>query len=289
MKTYYRIVCIAVITLLAGCAKKQVVDVTPIPLVYVTETDRALLRNQWIEDAENVARKSGVEEALLIANFLRQSHVLTAPMVSASIPLESNRDKSHAFSLIPLVVGDEKLGAPWDGYISPRVAIAHYIPTQKTLIIKVLFPFSPTWRGIIMIHEGNHARTMALEPYDWQDNYTYCHQELITHRLQNEIASKIGGRAYDDFVTALADEMEKKIRKQGGDITKSYVGRSRHYPELDVIFGPPLSDLERNYRETSVSLHATFLMRDRLVDKEKADEFNAFVLLTMYRKAGILK
>jgi len=254
----------------------------------VLERNRFALRTTWFKDAREVAEKTKNEEAKSIASFMEENSALAEPDLQGSRFLET-ANGSLWFILVPIVVGDNSKGPMWQAYYSKMGSggVANFQPDVRAIVIKSHIKMTPTWRGIVLLHEGRHAKEFITRQYDWQDPETYCNEERDTHDLQNLLVMGIGGEKYKTFVNTLAEEMEAELKEKGFSPGEASVSRSKNYPELDEIFSPSLSTLERDFRETSVWIHANFLMLEKKF-KNKADEKKSLFLKTRYASKGIL-
>lgn len=249
----------------------------------VAEKNRGVLRNLWIGDAVTVAQKSGDVQALQVSHFLQENSVLAEPEPRGVRFVEGAENNKRWFAIIPLVVGDENLGPNVRRFTSANdPGFAHFLPDQRAMIVKSHVRISPLWRGIITLHEGNHALEFISERYNWRDQKIFCEKERDTHNFQNRVTEKIGGESYRVFLASLASEIKQEMQKKGVPLGQGIWHRSHSFPELDAIFGPPESGLERDFRETSVWIHAYFVLYESVFGKD-AEEKKALFLKTLYK------
>lgn len=254
----------------------------------VLERDRFILRDTWFRETRDVAEKSGDGEAMEIVSFIEKNSTLSEPVPEGSRLLEAGNEATW-FSYIPIVVGDDSLGPVWKKYYSPMESggVAHFQPDVRGMVIKSHIKVTPLWHGIILLHEGRHAREFITRNYNWRDTETFCKEERDTHDFQNRVTLKMGGDRYRDLVSSLATNIESKLKEKGYAPGQAILSRSSHIPELEEIFTPALSTLEKEFRETSVWIHANFVLLERTFG-ENAPEKKALHMKTIYLKSGIL-
>lgn len=255
---------------------------------FILETNRFKIRDRLFKDAQDVADVSGVQEAKEIVKFLKENSIISEPTPEGVRILESAQGPTW-FHFIPLIVGDDTKGELWESFYSSHgsMGVANFLPDSRGMIIKSHLPMSHLWTGIILIHEGRHAREFLTRKYNWKEGKIYCTEERDTHELQNQIMQKFGGEKYRTFVQKLAEEIEIILKAQGYRPGEAVISRTRNYPELNEIFTPALSELERDFRETSVWIHANFLAIEKTYGAQ-APEQKILFLNTLYLKKGLI-
>lgn len=234
------------------------------PSELVLEKSRSVLRDTWFKETRDVAQRSEDSEAMEIVSFIEKNSVLSEPVPEGSRFLETSNEPEY-FSIIPIVFGDNSLGPIWAKYYSPIESggVAHFQPDVRTIVIKSHIRVTPLWHGIILLHEGRHAREFISRQYNWKDMEIFCKEERDTHDFQNRVTLKIGGNRYHNLVSSLAVDIESKLEEKGYTPGQAILHRSSHIQELEEIFTPALSSLEMNFRETSVWIHANFILLEK--------------------------
>lgn len=254
----------------------------------VTEQNRDTLRSLWITDAIAVADKSGDLQAIQVATFLKENNVLAKPEPQGVRFIEGAENNKLWFALVPLIVGDENLGPIVSRYTrADDPGFAHFLPDQRTMILKSHVKISPTWRGIITLHEANHALEFISVGYNWHDQKIFCEKERDTHNFQNRVTEKLGGENYRKLLKTLVEEIKTVHQKKGLDVGVGIWHRDHNYPELEIIFGTAESELERDFRETSVWIHVYFVIYEEHFGTTAEDQ-KALFLKTLYSQSGIL-
>jgi len=254
----------------------------------VVERDRHVLRSNWFADARRIAENTGSKEALSIATFLEENSILSKPQPNGALCIEGQRSDLW-FMVVPITLNDKNAGPLWDSFYSSHGSggVAHFLPDKRAIVLKSHIRVSPDWRGILMLHEGRHALEFLTRRYDWQDHETFCNEERDTHEFNNLLIEKIGGPAYAAFVQSLSESIEAKIRQKGYSPGDIMMFREEHYPELDQIFSPALSTLERDFRESTVYIHAHFIMFERAFGDDAPQRKSEF-LFAFYKEIKVL-
>lgn len=249
----------------------------------------------WLEAARVIAERSQDRQAQLIVSFLKGRLVIGEPVNSANGHIAAKvlwaAEGPIVVWMIPMLPEDMKLGESWQRYAESKSVGAGYDPETSWIILRSE-PMSPVWKGIVLLHEAEHARAYTSEHYDWQDAKTFCYKERDTHILQNRLMGKIGGATYRKIIDAEIDRMRRKIAEKNLPIGTAFPNREKYYPDLDRmdVFGPALSDLERDMRGTHVWIHAIFdwIDLDLPGTVEDKEDRKALFLKTIYRKGGVL-
>jgi hypothetical protein len=256
----------------------------PAPVSAATQKALASVRSSWFAEGDRVAAKTGNRDARFIMDMLKANTVLALPEVIAGRRavryLEDAKTDRPWFALITLPYGGmvpEAWRGPRDSYA------AMYNPDMRTLVVLDV-PISPDWKGIVLLHEGDHAAAMTYAPYDWRDDAEFCRAERDTHEFENDLVLALGGPAYlkllNQEVARLRTNSEKKA------IGTSFPNRLKYYDDLDPIFGPARSDFEKALRATHVWLHACFVLLERDY-KGDVQEQKAKLLYSGYVRSGI--
>lgn len=293
----FRFACVAV--LLVACSQPEphlavavrpriIATASPLtPLPAPTPTpDRELLelrkvRDSWLTHAEKVAKATRNPQALFIVERLRENAVIAVPDSRdgkrAIRFLESAKRDKPWFAFVLLRKG-AMLPHAWEKYQTIS-AIAVYIPDIRAIVIRDV-PMSPTWKGIILLHEGDHAMATTSRPYNWQDPWLYSVAERDTHTFENQIAAALGGEKYRKLLEQEVKRVHAgMIQMQGA---KSWPSRTDYHQELDVVFGRAESQLERDVRETHLWIHAIFVAMEETYPQDYAAQQQAKLLSVEY-------
>jgi hypothetical protein len=253
-------------------------------------TDEAARRDafkKWIRSTEELVGATQDKDARSVLEFVKSSALLAKPTRICAEFLEGGREgMTTHFAVIMLRQGDETVSPQWAEYASDHAtAGAHYMPDEGLMIIKSNFEFSRFCQGLIMLHEGRHAQQFLTRHYDWKSPRTFCEEERDTHEFQNRITSMKLGEAYSEYVIALTEEMTAELAKQGFKPGEAHADRRRDFTEFDALW-PTKSRLERDFRDTSIWIHANFVMLDQTFGKDAADQ-KALFLFSRYKEKGM--
>ncbi len=301
---------------LTGCAPK-VTNIAPTPLPVSTSTTpvtspatkepdtivtptsaaRTKAAEAWKAAARLVAAKTGDPQAKLLTEFFCNNSRLAEPNPKGVRLIAKSTAEKHAsviaitptFFLAPLLKGDEKVGPKWRAWATNPSFFASYNPGMMALILRAT-PTTKIWKGIDAHHEANHAyldlqRDPNLPP---QDAKAYSEEERDTHEMENREIAKLGGKAYERLLDREVARLKQVNEHHHQAIGDAFPGRASDYPELDRIFGKPLSEDERRFRATHVWVAACFALIDRYYSGDK-ETCKADFLEAMYRKEGIIK
>ena len=246
---------------------------------------RSELRSQWFTDAQKVASQSGDTDSKAIVQFLKKNSVLGTPKGPGAEFLEESNTEQW-FMFVPLAKGDEAISEQWRQYVKNGTFAANFMPDERAIITRETSLFSPTWRGILLLHEGMHAMTFLSNPYDWEDEREFCYKEVEAHNYTNRLLLAIGGQKYRAL---LEKEVARQLSKMKlGEIGNSVPVMASYYePEFKGIFGLVSSELERNFRATMLWTHAFFTVLERNY-KGDVENSKALVLRELYRAKGLL-
>lgn len=275
--------------------QQQAGEQVPVPSgghVSIAESlsERARLFEDWMRCARNIATKTGDPEAAAICDFIEQSALLADPIENGTRFLQAGRENQETwFALVMLTNRDGGLkDLNWRRAVSTTSGPgANFQPDGPVMILKSHVPMSDLKKGLVLLHEGRHARQFLTKPYDWGNPRIFCEEERDTHEFQNRLTEAMLGKPYIDAVERIADEIEQMLAKEGFKPGDALPYRQRSFTELDTIF-PAETQFEQDFRDTSVLIHANFRTLERQFGKEAQDQ-KALALLNMYERSGVLQ
>lgn len=219
------------------------------------------MKQKWMNELSKLGKIDVHAQA--IHDFLKENAILGAPVAQGLKFIEQG--KTPTWVGLTFVTEDDTKNPTWEHYSTKNlVSSAHYLPDKRTIIMKNDAPVSDSWKGILLAHEGLHAKEMVTAPYDWEDPETFDEHEVGAHTFQNSLMTKIGG---DRYQKALEEEIKRSrevIKKTGpGAFEKYFPARQEYSPAFDEVFGPCESQFERDTRGTQIWIHALFKMIDQ--------------------------
>lgn len=242
----------------------------------------------YLEAGEKIAKQTGDKEALAVIAFIKDSYVLTEPAARGLRVIEKPSSSGEQWiAVTPLIAGDESKNAEWDRIMKSLPAAGIFLPDLNALVMDGVTPFSEFTKGMITLHEGRHAQRLTTDKYDWKDARTFCYQERDTHEFQNRITAAMGGKKYQDLLDREVVRLKAALDGVGMPVGIGMAPRSPYHAELDEIFGPALSDKDRNYRESSFWIDANFRLIEKYFKGDVADQ-KALFLKTIYAEDGLL-
>lgn len=235
----------------------------------------------YITNAEIVANNTNNSQAKTIVKLIRHGLVIAMPNQEGLQVLENySQSGKPALIIVPLLEKDGKnFNENWKSIQNDKGAGAFYYPEVRTIVLKDNDAISPLWKGIILLHEGNHAGTMMYAPYDWTDLVLFSSAEMLTHEFENKLLLSLGGEKYRSLL-----EKEVERIKMGSDLEGKVPRRTDYHQEMEGIFGPAFSEREKDIRETHFWINAvfTFLGRNFNNPEEKKTAF----MFNLYQEEG---
>jgi hypothetical protein len=249
---------------------------------------KAKIVKEWVSTVQKIVDVCSDNEARAVYQFMIDN-------IAVGIPFEEDDDigirtiiKPRS-NLLKMVIFDEydyQTLLKWD-FLNKEDVVASYKPQSHAILIKdlkIVGDISNIWKGIILLHEGRHAREFYRKPFDHKDEYLYSQHELETHIFQHRITSLLGGEAY----LQILDREKKRISYMSNNkhIVKNIVPECAYYEEQEDIFGPTLSEREKNIRQLNLWINAYFL----LIEEKYSDarEQKIELIKKLYKKINLL-
>lgn len=113
------------------------------------------LFNQYLHDADSVARLSGDTRTAEIVSFLRENGRISKADYYGAIPLEDT-SRGGWVAIVLVMPGDDMISQQWYNVIHGN-AVAAYADGEKMLILKPSNPVGKLCRSLTILHEGMHA------------------------------------------------------------------------------------------------------------------------------------
>ena len=153
-----------------------------------------------------------------------------------------------------------------------------------TIFVSEYDNYSDLEKGIIVLHEGKHSTNVYHVQYNL--GLTREYSEMCSYELENKVMKKYGGGEYEKILNRevslfcyYSDFLNIKINTA---FDPRIFPKRGYQPELDAIFGPALSETERNIREFQFYIHAVFQYID-----ENCEYINGAVLKMEFIKMAI--
>lgn len=242
----------------------------------------------YLNAGEKFAKQTGDKEALAVIAFVKGAQVLTEPAIGGVRVIETPSSSGEQWiAVTPLIAGDESKDPEWERIMKTLPAAGMFLPELNALVMDGITPFSEFTRGMIALHEGRHAQRLTTDKYNWKDVRTFCYEERNNHEFQNRVTAAIGGKAYQDLLDKEVEKFKAGLDGVGIPVGQGMAPRSPYHVEFDEIFGPALSEKDRNYRESSFWIDANFRLLEKYSKGDIADQ-KALFLKTIYAEDGLL-
>jgi hypothetical protein len=253
--------------------------------------ERKAVFTDFLKQAENVAKTTGDKQAKAVLEYLNYYAVIVKPQPEGVMFLEQGKSDKW-IGIMPMMEKDvveqkeTKIGEYLRNLFENCSFSANYLPDQNVIVLRDQMSCTDIWKGLVLLHEGNHALTMANAPYDWHDLKIFSAAEAETHIFENGLIEKLGGQPYADFLKKQIADIKANERERKTPPCEEFPTRTGNYPELDEIFGRPLSQFEDDLRGTHVWLDIVFRIIDE--DCQTPPKTKAGLLRVMYEEDGIL-
>ncbi len=282
--------------LIFGCASKpathieaQSPPVNPAGLAMVQD-----LHNREIEATKGlIAFQQVAEKATDPKDRVRADEILHMFMERAVVvvPIQNGIwippfvDDTDSVRIVPLELSDEKYDF-WKKRFMDAPEAASYSPTQRMFVLHSYVKVSPKISGLIWAHEGDHAHTNAKNSYWPKTKQAFCEQERDTHEFQYRLTADIGGASYKKLLQEEVGVMYEMVKNSSKIIGTSFPTLFGYQKALDSVFGPALSDFERDFRNTHLWTDTIFHFIDKYFTGDKERQ-KAAVLCAIYDELGV--
>lgn len=234
---------------------------------------------EWCTEAQKIVEQTGDAHAADVLNFLLFHTILAEPKSDGTFCTLEDSVTPTWVACLPLLSEDAMLCEAWQRELHQGFGVS-FRPDCRTMILKGNVAFTPQWKGILLLHEGDHATTFTREPYNWHNARIYVSRERDTHAFQNRLVWLIGGREYQDRVEG---EAERLVH------TDRWTWDEGWPTGLDRIFGAAASEKEYGIRFAHWMVHTGFRACERVseTDDEMQNRQTSF-LYEVYHQHGIL-
>lgn len=242
---------------------------------------------EWIAAlGREVVEKTKDPQAEEIFEMLRGNNEVVLPN-DTGFSFVGKDIESEPIRILPLLPSDKQYTFPlWQRFFQSDIAAA-FVADEHVVVIKEDAPISSVFKGLILVHEGNHALLYLEHPYIELSNKVFSEEERDTHEFVARLMAMIGGAPYEQLLLSEVQRMRTTAKQTTEGIQFSPSGKY-HY-ELDSIFGPALSDSEKYKREKLLWLDTVFHFIDAYYNgnKDEKEKVKADFLLSIYIAQGM--
>jgi hypothetical protein len=231
---------------------------------------RQALKDVWWNATQDVLERINYPQANEVFEHITRNAVLVEPIDSGSARLLESPPNDNVFLMILITIESDLSTDQYLAQILNEGGSGALFTNAPPLITLYPGALSPTWKAIMLLHEGWHALSWYIEPHDFANREAYAIEEVRAHDFENQILSRLGG---EDYSVVLVDEMTR-IRTTLNSVPPleegqiALVGRTEYDIRMDHIFGPAQSDFERDLRQTHMWVHAQFALIEERMPNE---------------------
>jgi len=245
--------------------------------------ERDKIRKVWLDATRTVVHRIRDQQANKIFQFVEKNSILGIPNEKGVLVAEDAKS-ANWFIIIPLREEDKKINQEW-AMIFEASLVGCFVKEIRSLVLMDYIPFSSNIKAIVLLHEGYHAKIFCENPYEEQSDYEYCLEEVRVCTFQNRVMSLIGGKKYQAILNKEVKRIASLANVSKGSF--SVPSRTEYNKELAKVFGKPASQIEKDFVQTSVWIHAVFTFLEKKFKKESLKQ-KVFFLKKIYEEGGIL-
>lgn len=256
------------------------------------KTVRLETKEKWLGYARTIADRTRDTKAKEIVDWVLEGLVAVAPAGSENfVSLEPKHPALPAVPFLSVLAADRL--NPDLQILFTQPLIAQFRPGSEMVIVYEAVPFTETWKGIVLLHEGHHAGDMIYTPYDFNNTWNFVTAEREVINFQNRILSVLGGKTYEKL---LAEEV-KRIRSAYPDtkvFDSAWLKNVQRIPapelhgKLDQVFGSSQSELETETRVTSFWEHSFFTIFEQDNRGDETKRIKAEFISLVFAEKGLL-
>lgn len=247
-----------------------------------------VVAKEWLADLQHeVVEKTKDPQTEKIFNMLKEKSEVVLPNDTGFSFIGKSLYRKP-IRILPLLPSDKQNNFPlWKRFLQSDIAAAFVADVSAVLVIKEDAPTSSVFKGLILVHEGNHALKYLEHPYTERSNKAFSEEERDTHEFVARLMAMIGGNPYEQLLVAEVQRMTTTVKQTTEGVQFSPSGK--YHDELDSIFGSALSDSEKYKREKLLWLDTVFHFIDAYYDgnKEEKEGIKAEFLLSIYIAQGM--
>lgn len=228
---------------------------------------RVQLINRYIEGAKKVANLTKDPHALNLIK-LTSLGVVAAPSGRGFVVLDAGKGPDW-FYLIGLLPEDRFVDHFWNKeYESPRVST--FYDRQNFLVVHGKGRISPTFIGLIFLHELNHVKQFHQKANKGRTVLEVKKRVILheyeTYKWELKLLGQVGGKKFQEFLIFETDKHAAGLKDH------LYWNKLKRPDEFDRFFEESLSENESQVRNGIYALALYFSYFDKAYgqDSEKA-------------------
>lgn len=246
---------------------------------------------RWIDYSQTVAELDSSAETQDTASFLKKETVL-------GIPLSMTNDAKLVMKVLGegwekhirlIILKPDDLTRTQEENLIGSNCTGAYRSDTRALIFREEEGMTPFWRGLLLLHEGLHARHFESHKYNPIVSEEVATSEVLTRRLCMRLMEQKGGLLYQEVLNQKIKLLEivysRLQRSPAQPIPQLF---QVHYDRrLDTALGVTNSNVERLDRMTYLLWHAHFELLKRQCLPEELLAHQVKFVRTRYRAMGL--
>lgn len=245
-----------------------------------SETSREKIVSEWMSSAESIAIKTQDLEAMAVVSFLKEKKAVAEPIMGG-FRTASQKPEGAVF-IMPLIEEDVKIDEYYRSLTEDQQTMAKYSNEYRILWINESIPTSRLWKGVLLLHEGMHARVHAERQYEPETPKTFSENERDTFILESRLMTLLGGESYKAGLLKKLRELKEGIREEGKHM--QFPGSGPYNNILDEAFGLALSKTEQGARQTAMWIDAVFHLFDERYGVERGAVEKTGFMRSLYKR-----
>ncbi len=216
---------------------------------------RRSIMKQCLKATEDIARKSSVEEAIQVAEFLKKNLTLARPDGGAISSIDSVSKPFLGF--VVTLPKDEMPSGKWKKTVDSVDGINYFPIPNNCIVVDENNLTSETIKGLMLLLCGSYSR--AADKSRYTDSWFYHNEDRKAHEIINKVLLKIGGEKYERL---LKNEIIRLEDIRDSSNYPIWPGRIQYSNELNELFSATTS-LEIDFIRRLFWIHAIFAMIEK--------------------------
>jgi hypothetical protein len=221
---------------------------------------RAPARDQLLKNAERIVDLTKDGEAREILQFLKDRHILGLISSNGTSVLEPINPQS-IIAFAPIFPEDVKYYLAMKPLVGEsRQLHASVFGSEKRMTLAIRFDYKMSWfaEGIIVLHEGKHAKNLFTRGYAISDAKKYCAEEVEVRDFDRRLQALVGKSHYENVIDHCVKKIKRDLKIHNLEVGEAFCDLIEYDDELDMAFGKAESDRDRSGRSIWIHIDSNF-------------------------------